>query len=65
MVLSEPYWCFVGGLSVVTARLAVKVAPPVVNDSSGRGPAIAVRNSRGRRRARVLPSRVSPGVGTR
>jgi hypothetical protein len=61
--LSEPYWYFVGGLSVVTARLAVRVAPPAVNDGSARGPEIAVRKSR--RRARVLPSRVAPGVGTR
>jgi hypothetical protein len=63
--LSEPYWYFVGGLSVVTARLAVKVAPPAVNDSSARGPEIAVRKSGRRPRARVLPSRVAPGVGTR
>jgi putative inorganic carbon (HCO3(-)) transporter len=64
--LSEPYWYFIGGLSVVTARLAVKLAPPTVNDSSGRGAeSPAVRKSRGRRRARVLPSRAAPGVGTR
>jgi putative inorganic carbon (HCO3(-)) transporter len=63
--LSEPYWYFVGGLSVVTARLAVKLAPPAVNDSSERGPEIAVRKIRGRRRARVLPLRAAPGVGTR
>src|SRR5262249_37479054 len=25
--LSEPYWYFLGGLSVVTARLAIKLAP--------------------------------------
>ena len=63
--LSEPYWYFVGGLSVVTARLAVKVAPPGVSETSGRGPGITVRNSRGRRHARVLPSRVAADAGTR
>ena len=63
--LSEPYWYFVGGLSVVTARLAVKLAP-AVNDTSGRGSeSSAVRKSRGRRRARVLPSHAAPGLGTR
>src|SRR6266404_3051008 len=62
--LSEPYWYFVGGLSVVTARLAVKLAPPAVSDRSDQGPEIAARKSRGRRRARVLPSRAAP-VGTR
>jgi hypothetical protein len=25
--LSEPYWYFIGGLSVVTARLAAKLSP--------------------------------------
>jgi len=63
--LSEPYWYFVGGLSVVTARLAVKLAPPAVKDSSGQVPEAAVRKTRGRQRARVLPSRVAPGAGTR
>ena len=63
--LSEPYWYFVGGLSVVTGRLAVKLAPPAVHDSSERGPEIAVRQNRVRRRAGVLPSRAAPGVGTR
>jgi putative inorganic carbon (HCO3(-)) transporter len=61
--LSEPFWYFIGGLSVTTARLAVKLAPPAV--SSGRDPELAVRKNRGRRRARVLPSRAAPGVGTR
>jgi O-antigen ligase len=63
--LSEPPWYFIGGLSVVTARLALKLAPPGVNENSDRGPETAVRKSRGRRRARVLPSHVAPGVGTR
>lgn len=64
--LSEPTWYFVGGLSVVTARLAVKLAPPAVKDSSGRGSeSPALRKRGGRRRARMLPSRAAPGVGTR
>src|SRR4029077_17038210 len=61
--LSEPYWYFVGGLSVVTARLAVKLAPPAVNDSLGRDSEIAVHKRGGRARARVLPPHAAPGVG--
>jgi len=63
--LSEPYWYFVGGLSVVTARLAVKVAPPAVNGGSGQAQTVALRESRVRRPARVLPSRAAPRVGAR
>jgi len=63
--LSEPYWYFVGGLSVVTARLAVKVAPPAVNGGSGQAQKVALRESRVRRPARVLPSRAAPRVGAR
>ena len=63
--LSEPYWYFVGGLSVVTARLAVKVAPPAVNSGSGQAQTVALRESRVRRPARVLPSRAAPRVGAR
>jgi putative inorganic carbon (hco3(-)) transporter len=44
--LSEPYWYFYGGISVVTARLAIKLAPAAVRDDAtaiaaalaGRGP---------------------------
>jgi putative inorganic carbon (HCO3(-)) transporter len=64
--LSEPYWYFVGGMSVVTARLAVELAPPAVKDSPGRGPqGPAVRKRRGLRGSGVLPSRSAPGVGVR
>src|SRR5882762_3000520 len=63
--LSEPYWYFIGGLSVVTARLAVKLAPPAVNESAGRDSESFPSKSSRRRRARVLPSRVAPGAGTR
>ncbi|MBV9344291.1 MAG: O-antigen ligase family protein, partial [Gammaproteobacteria bacterium] len=31
---SEPYWYFFGGLSVVTARLAVKLAPSLATEAS-------------------------------
>src|SRR6266404_1792188 len=63
--LSEPYWYFIGGLSVVTARLAVKLAPPAVNERAGGGPESFPSKTRGRRRVRVLPSRAAPGAGTR
>jgi O-antigen ligase/polysaccharide polymerase Wzy-like membrane protein len=64
--LSEPPWYFVGGLSVVTARLAVKLAPPAVNDNPDRRPeSPAFRRSRGRWRARAVPPHAAPGVGTR
>src|SRR5882762_1128281 len=35
--LSEPYWYFIGGLSVVTARLAVKLAFAAAPGSPGQG----------------------------
>ena len=63
--LSEPYWYFVGGLSVVTARLAVKLAPPAVTEALDRGPADAASARAADAHARVLPSRTAPGVGTR
>ena len=55
--LSEPYWYFVGGLSVVTARLAVKLAPA--------GAVLPTASSvRGRqlRRARTLAAGRARGV---
>ena len=42
---SEPYWYFFGGLSVVTARLAAKLAPE--------GGRVAVRPSSGAKRRRL------------
>jgi hypothetical protein len=36
--LSEPYWYFVGGLTVVTVRLATALAPaPAAGDAPARG----------------------------
>jgi putative inorganic carbon (HCO3(-)) transporter len=64
--LSEPYWYFVGGLSVVTARLAVKLARPAVSDASSRSPLAAVRERYGYGRAhrRVPRSGATPDLGT-
>jgi O-antigen ligase len=64
--LSEPYWYFVGGLSVVTARIAEKLAPQAVDGRTGAhadGP--AGRNSHSWWRGRVLTRRPAPGSGMR
>jgi len=64
--LSEPYWYFLGGLSVATSRLAVKLAPATASGGPGqRSETRAGRKIGGRRRARLLPSRAAPGVSTR
>jgi hypothetical protein len=65
--LSEPYWYFLGGLSVVTARLAFKLASSAVHGNprqpQPRGSeSPAVRNIGSRRRARALPRSAAPGV---
>jgi putative inorganic carbon (HCO3(-)) transporter len=67
--LSEPYWYFLGALSVVTARLAVKLAPAAANGSPGQGQPqriepSAVRKSRTRWRGRALPPSAASGAGT-
>jgi len=51
--LSEPYWYFYGGLTVVTARLAIKLAPEVARES-----AIALAAGRSHRRSRSREGRV-------
>jgi putative inorganic carbon (HCO3(-)) transporter len=65
--LSEPYWYFLGGLSVVTARLAVKLAPATTSGGpSQHAEAPAPRQIGGRRQVvRALPRSAAPGVGTR
>jgi putative inorganic carbon (HCO3(-)) transporter len=61
--LSEPYWYLIGGLTVTTARLALKLAPPVANDGSNRQSGLlSARKRRGR--VRLLP-RAAPGAGAR
>lgn len=60
--LSEPYWYLVGGLSVVTARLARKLAPAGAADEQI-GPARG--RARGRLRGRIPVRRRGPGLGTR
>ena len=55
--LSEPYWYFVGGLSVVTARLAVKLAP-----AGAVLPAASSVRGRWLRRARTLAAGRARGV---
>lgn len=64
--LSEPYWYFVGGLSVVTARLAVNLAPAAADDDpNARSENWVARRLHGRRRMRALPRGPTQGVGTR
>ena len=63
--LSEPYWYFIGGLSVVTARLAVKLAPPAVNGRSApavHSPRVQMRRGRWRARAFCRTARAGRGV---
>jgi putative inorganic carbon (hco3(-)) transporter len=52
--LSEPYWYFIGGISVVTARLAVKVAAETgqLNSDQNLPPSLRSPPDRGRRGTR-------------
>lgn len=52
--LSEPYWYFIGGLSVVTARLAVKLASASARSSPGEGQP---------RSSKLLTARARPSEG--
>jgi putative inorganic carbon (HCO3(-)) transporter len=62
--LNEPYWYFVGGLSVVTARLAATLSPAAARVAAEKhGAAGAVWKLRGRRHARTPRRRAAPGVG--
>jgi O-antigen ligase/polysaccharide polymerase Wzy-like membrane protein len=63
--LSEPYWYFVGGLSVVTVRLAVKLAPAEGNAALAREASAGTRGSGARRRARMPFPRAARGLRTR
>lgn len=64
--LGEPYWYFIGGLSVVTARLAGKLSPETANLATGkRGGAATIWRVRGRRRARQPRRGAAPGLGAR
>jgi hypothetical protein len=60
--LSEPYWYFIGGLSVVTARLAAKLSPAAAKEAARqharRG---AVWRARPRRLARAPRRSTAPG----
>jgi len=59
--LSEPYWYFVGGLSVVTGQLAVKLAP-----AAAASPPLTTRTTRwSRLRRRPPPRRRAPGLSAR
>ena len=64
---SEPYWYFFGGLSVATARLAVKLVPSA---AAATGPNLRKRGAllqgmRGGLRPRGLPQRPAPRARTR
>ena|SRR5215469_1323609 len=64
--LSEPYWYFIGGLSVVTARLAAKLSPAAAKEAARqharRG---AVWRARPRRPARAPGRSTAPGYHPR
>jgi len=55
--LSEPYWYFYGGLTVVTARLAIKLAPDTSRDDAAALAAGRARRSSGGRGAGRAPVR--------
>ncbi len=60
--LSEPYWYFIGGLSVVTARLAAKLSPAAAQLAADRLRAAGARwRFRGGRRVPQLRRR-APGL---
>jgi putative inorganic carbon (HCO3(-)) transporter len=52
--LSEPYWYFYGGLTVVTARLAIKLAPAAARENAAAAAARASRSFRGRPRGAAV-----------
>lgn len=62
--LSEPYWYLIGGLAVVTTRLAVKLAsaaaPAAVDRVASQGPAQPRRRKISARGGRALPGRPAP-----
>jgi hypothetical protein len=53
--LNEPYWYFIGGLSVVTARLAIKLSPASANAVPETRGAAGAAWKRRKRRAVVAP----------
>ena len=64
---SEPYWYFFGGLSVVTARLALKLAPAtqLAPAPEGRRAGRLLRGVRGSLRPRGMSQRPAPRLRTR
>jgi len=64
---SEPYWYFFGGLSVVTARLALKLAPAtqLVPAPEARRAGRLLRGVRGSLRPRGMSQRPAPRLRTR
>jgi putative inorganic carbon (hco3(-)) transporter len=62
--LSEPYWYFIGGLSVVTARLAMRLSP-AATEVANSGKAGRAARRRARLRVRATGSRAAPGLGMR
>jgi hypothetical protein len=64
---SEPYWYFFGGLSVVTARLALKLAPAtqLVPAPEARRAGRLLRGVRGSLRPRGMSQRPASRLRTR
>jgi putative inorganic carbon (hco3(-)) transporter len=60
---SEPYWYFIGGLSVVTARLAIALSPEAATSAAGTHP--APRGTRGRGQGRLTTRGTTPNLPTR
>jgi putative inorganic carbon (hco3(-)) transporter len=63
--LNEPYWYFIGGLSVVTGRLAAKLSPAGADLLTGTRGAAATRERRKRRALHAARSGRARGLGAR
>jgi putative inorganic carbon (hco3(-)) transporter len=63
--LSEPYWYFIGGLSVVTARIAATLSTGTTMPMEKRPVGRAVWPTRGKRRLGAPHSGGAPGLGAR
>ena len=62
---SEPYWYFIGGLSVVTARLAIALSPAAATSAAAAARLTARRGLLGRGRGRLRARGPAPNLRTR